>query len=877
MPYEVQLEDGMRIQVSSLNGHDWSDYHEKLLSAAREARRATLESDYATVLAIIKSGQRPKDIYKQQCLTRWQLQMAKQVQRVVENDKATERVNEDTAAAWIPDHEVAERNTDSISLATPVSSPQDHDTFVKLTKTREIASTTTPQRTPCDKSSHREDQRAAGITRGGGADEEKGRASVDRPSAWTNSPRRRDGALTAARSTVSSQDDDGKGTKTHRTSVVTQKPQTASPAVDEKTGDAENPNAECAGPTRSADSSHEPPVKPPLEEQGGELRVKTRVSEVSREVEDGPGEDSDEEYRSQKPDEPTSELRVESGGPTDVEVKPGGETDVERNRGAGHEVADAVADGGAEEALQEVQDEVERSTTRRNASIKVARWCASAHIRSTAKVEETVDTTRPLDEPPSVELEGERIPYPSDDVRLTSAEADALGLSEDDEDARDRPKNLRNASERADEPLEQRSRNDSPKGAPVELDDPGDNADALTASETVKDVWKRPKKLGKALKRVRKRSEWSSQQNSPSRAPDEPNDPDGVADASAPSGHVEDSRNRPKAAQNASERVGKRSERRTREHSPYGPQVDPNDPGDEADTSVAPWSVEDVGKMPRKLRKVSEPEREHSKRRCQGYSPRRAQGDPDNLGGETVVPDDLYTYQEGPTGGTSEDSGETSASDRDTKPGGCRGEQVESRGTEGDSDCASAIDRAELDGIGPGSDRDEHVGDTNPPCRDRGLGGRLGEQGDPGDVEDDRERQSDGNGVETDGIQCRMDGATSGPRCDSTRVETDQLAEDEPSQCHWYKYNTMDVPRPSAAPTDDHRLPTNHPNPPRRCGRIKTRPTSISTSRWTYRAIRTCQGRIRRIGRVVHVIYEPEMVQESLQGAICEDGDTRVD
>ena len=30
MPYEVQLEDGMKIQVSSLNGHDWSDYREKL-------------------------------------------------------------------------------------------------------------------------------------------------------------------------------------------------------------------------------------------------------------------------------------------------------------------------------------------------------------------------------------------------------------------------------------------------------------------------------------------------------------------------------------------------------------------------------------------------------------------------------------------------------------------------------------------------------------------------------------------------------------------------------------------------------------------------------------------------------------------------------
>ena len=94
------------------------------------------------------------------------------------------------------------------------------------------------------------------------------------------------------------------------------------------------------------------------------------------------------------------------------------------------------------------------------------RWCGSTHIRSTTKVKENgqrislsddnvpgappephppstnpVDTTRLLDEPPSVELKGERISYPSDDVRLTSANADVPGLSEDDKDARDRSKN----------------------------------------------------------------------------------------------------------------------------------------------------------------------------------------------------------------------------------------------------------------------------------------------------------------------------------------------------------------------------------------------------------------------------------------------------
>ena len=34
MPYEVEREDGMKIQVSSLNGHDWSVYREKLVCVA---------------------------------------------------------------------------------------------------------------------------------------------------------------------------------------------------------------------------------------------------------------------------------------------------------------------------------------------------------------------------------------------------------------------------------------------------------------------------------------------------------------------------------------------------------------------------------------------------------------------------------------------------------------------------------------------------------------------------------------------------------------------------------------------------------------------------------------------------------------------------
>ena len=78
MPYyEVELEDGMRLQVSSLNGRKWSDYHGILIQATWEAQRATPDADYATVLAIMKTNQMPTTIHEQCCLTRWRLQVTK--------------------------------------------------------------------------------------------------------------------------------------------------------------------------------------------------------------------------------------------------------------------------------------------------------------------------------------------------------------------------------------------------------------------------------------------------------------------------------------------------------------------------------------------------------------------------------------------------------------------------------------------------------------------------------------------------------------------------------------------------------------------------------------------------------------------------------
>ena len=104
MPYEVQLEDGMKIQVLSLNGHDWSDYREKIIRAAREARSATPALVYATVLAIIKSNQWPTTIYERQCLTRWQLCMGQRLQALGEATSEA-RDSEVPRAAMTQPHE----------------------------------------------------------------------------------------------------------------------------------------------------------------------------------------------------------------------------------------------------------------------------------------------------------------------------------------------------------------------------------------------------------------------------------------------------------------------------------------------------------------------------------------------------------------------------------------------------------------------------------------------------------------------------------------------------------------------------------------------------------------------------------------------------
>ena len=308
-----------------------------------------------------------------------------------------------------------------------------------------------------------------------------------------------------------------------------------------------------------------------------------------------------------------------------------------------------------------------------------------------------------------------------------------------------------------------------------------------------------------------------------------------------------------------SERVGERLEHGEEENSPSRARVGLDDPGTTADASGASGSVEDPGNMPKKLRKASEPVRKRSKLMVEENSPGRPREEPYDPGGEIAVPGGAHNVQERSRKVSNERADETDAPRRVRGPGGHRDLQEAPRVIEGDPDRAKVVDSTGHDGISPWSSENAHGDEMNVPCRDNRPGGHIGKQGGPGDVEGDPERHSDGDGVETDGRRYQMDGAMSRPRHDSKQVETDPLAEDETGQRRWYKRDTTDVPRPSTAPTEDHRLPADHPNPPRRRGRLKTRPTRVSHPRWTYQATRTRRGRIGRIECAGYVAYGQEM------------------
>jgi hypothetical protein len=205
------------------------------------------------------------------------------------------------------------------------------------------------------------------------------------------------------------------------------------------------------------------------------------------------------------------------------------------------------------------------------------------------------------------------------------------------------------------------------------------------------------------------------------------------------------------------------------------------------------------------------------------------------------------------------------------------GDRDESEVVEGDPDRPNVVDGAECDWIRPKSDGNARGVDGNTPCRDPGPGGHSGRRAEPGEVEANQERESGGDGGDTDGRRGRMDSATSGARRESKRLETRPLAENETDQRRQYKRTTSDVPRPSIPPAEHPRSPTDYVDPPRRRGRIKTNPRKVRSRSRAYQVTQSRRGRIGRIGAIAHVVYGVERMREQCRGATREDEATGVD
>ena len=415
---------------------------------------------------------------------------------------------------------------------------------------------------------------------------------------------------------------------------------------DAMTTDPHRLSRDPADATGNDECCPEAPTEPPDKPEGtrrrwGDERAETGVPELSRVVQESPDEDGSDKRRPGMPDEAPDEPSHEMPDPSAVQVEPGGETDVEPGGSVAHEDADATVNNRAEEAHGDVQGEAERLTTCQNAPIEGERQRAPAHARSTTTDENNQptsqddddiprappeppppltspdETTRSQDQPPSVELEGERKGVASCDAGPTTGDADMAGVPGGDEDARKQPKKPRNT-----------------------------------------------------LEHIRGHLERKDGENSPGRARDELGNPSGEAHASGASEGDKDPRNRHKMAQNALEQARERSKGRSREDSPRAAQADPNDPRHEADASQASGSIEGTSTTANELQKVSECERKCSERCHHENSPSRPREVPYDPGGETAVPGGIHNVQEGPEGVRNERADETDASGRVTGPGG---------------------------------------------------------------------------------------------------------------------------------------------------------------------------------------------------------------
>ncbi|KAF8129204.1 hypothetical protein EV363DRAFT_1169260, partial [Boletus edulis] len=144
----------------------------------------------------------------------------------------------------------------------------------------------------------------------------------------------------------------------------------------------------------------------------------------------------------------------------------------------------------------------------------------------------------------------------------------------------------------------------------------------------------------------------------------------------------------------------------------------------------------------------------------------------------------------------------------------------------------------------------ERSNDTNALRRHTGPGEHIGEQDQSRSIGGDRERETNADGVQTDGKRYEKGAAT----------RNESLAESQASRHGKRNPMKTGVPEASKSPSNHpRRLTTDHANPPHRRGKLKTRPRKVRSTRCsrTYQVTGPRRGQIGKIGRVVHLVYGP--------------------
>jgi hypothetical protein len=297
-------------------------------------------------------------------------------------------------------------------------------------------------------------------------------------------------------------DDDESRAREH---IDDRETETAGQSVDDEAADTPDPHAKCAEPTRPVGTSHDPADELFGEREGGGMG---KPESVNPPIEGRRGRMPTDRADEAKPlgDDPNGTMaKVQGGG-------------CRGGRGSGNSATNDASGESQRIALKALAEDGRRQCQERLAN----------------ESSDSPEPPKPPDEPaqrptqsPSVELEEERRAASSCDVERTIANADASGAPEDDGDDRERPMKLQTTLERVRESSERKGRDDSPREARVEQNDPDSEADGSAASGRVEGDWKQPKNLRNASEHERKRSKRRSREDSPGKARGDPDRPDG--------------------------------------------------------------------------------------------------------------------------------------------------------------------------------------------------------------------------------------------------------------------------------------------------------------------------------------------------------------